>query len=63
MRRFCTQQSCSLSTGGGKLAVLGSGAMFSDAYIDKEDNGRIRDVIFDFLTVGLVKRSESNMQT
>lgn len=35
---------------GGKLAVLGSGAMFSDQYIDKEDNNKIKDVIFEFLT-------------
>ena len=26
--------------GGGKLAVLGSAAMMSDSYIDKEDNNR-----------------------
>lgn len=35
---------------GGKLAVLGSGAMLSDQYIDKEDNHKVKDVIFDFLT-------------
>ncbi len=34
----------------GKLAVVGSGAMFSDQYIDKEDNNKIKDVIFEFLT-------------
>lgn len=34
----------------GKLVVVGSGAMFSDQYIDKEDNNKIKDVIFDFLT-------------
>ena len=33
----------------GKLVVVGSGAMFSDQYIDKEDNHKIKDVIFDFL--------------
>jgi hypothetical protein len=27
-------------TGGGKLVVLGSAAMLSDQYIDKEDNAR-----------------------
>ena len=37
-------------TGGGKLAVLGSSAMMSDAYIDKEDNSRVKDVIMTFLT-------------
>ena len=30
--------------------VVGSGAMFSDQYIDKEDNHKIKEVIFDFLT-------------
>ena len=35
---------------GGKLAVVGSGAMFSDQFLDKEDNNKIKDVIFDFLT-------------
>jgi len=29
-------------TGGGKLVVLGSAAMLSDQYIDKEDNSRYR---------------------
>lgn len=36
--------------GRGKLAVLGSGHMFDDTYMDKEDNAKIRDVIFTFLT-------------
>ena len=35
---------------GGKLAVVGSGAMFSDQFLDKEDNNKIKDVIFEFLT-------------
>ena len=30
--------------------MVGSGAMFSDQYIDKEDNHKIKEVIFDFLT-------------
>ena len=34
----------------GKLVVVGSGAMFSDQYIDKEDNHKIKEVVFDFLT-------------
>ena len=34
----------------GKLVVVGSGAIFSDQYIDKEDNHKIKEVIFDFLT-------------
>ena len=37
----------------GKLAVVGSGAMFSDQYIDKEDNHKLKDVVFDFLTEGM----------
>jgi len=37
-------------SGGGKLAVLGSAAMMSDTYIDKEDNSRVKDVILSFLT-------------
>ena len=36
--------------GGGRLAVLGSAAMMSDSYIDKEDNSRVKDVILSFLT-------------
>ena len=28
--------------------------MFSDQYIDKEDNHKIKDVIFEFLTEGKV---------
>jgi len=35
---------------GGKLAVLGSPAMFSDAYVDKEDNFQIFGIIYKFLT-------------
>lgn len=34
----------------GKLVVLGSAHMFSDQYIDKEENNKLRDVIFNFLT-------------
>ena len=33
---------------GGKLAVVGSGAMFSDQYIDKEDNSKIKVHTFTF---------------
>ena len=39
-----------LSGSNGKLVVVGSGAIFSDQYIDKEDNHKIKEVIFDFLT-------------
>ncbi|PVD23394.1 hypothetical protein C0Q70_16663 [Pomacea canaliculata] len=34
----------------GKLVVLGSTHMFSDQYLDKEDNGKILDVLIQFLT-------------
>ncbi|CAB4065322.1 IFT52 [Lepeophtheirus salmonis] len=37
-------------TTNGKLAVLGSTAIFSDQYIDKEDNHKLKDIIFNFLT-------------
>ena len=30
--------------------MLGSAAMMSDTYIDKEDNSRVKDVILSFLT-------------
>ena len=30
--------------------MVGSGAMFSDQFLDKEDNNKIKDVIFNFLT-------------
>lgn len=37
-------------SGGGKLVVLGSSHVLSDQYIDKEDNDKLREVIFSFLT-------------
>lgn len=30
--------------------MLGSAHMFTDQYIDREDNSKIKDVIFQFLT-------------
>ena len=39
----------------GKLAVVGSAAMLSDQYIDKEDNNRVKDVLLSFLTSDDVK--------
>ncbi|KAG5835698.1 hypothetical protein ANANG_G00246760 [Anguilla anguilla] len=41
-----------LSTGSvrGRLAVLGSCHMFSDQYLDKEENSKIMDVVFQWLT-------------
>lgn len=43
---------CSLVTGmkTGKIAVLGSGHMLSDKYLNCEKNDRFRDIIFNFLT-------------
>lgn len=36
---------------GGRVAVMASGHMLSDQYIDREENSKIKDVIFQFLTV------------
>ncbi|KAJ3304684.1 Intraflagellar transport protein 52 [Blyttiomyces sp. JEL0837] len=36
--------------GKGKLMVVGSGLMFSDQYIEKEENGKLFDVLVQFLT-------------
>ncbi|CAM4733194.1 unnamed protein product [Leuciscus chuanchicus] len=38
----------------GKLAVLGSCHMFSDQYLDKEENSKIMDVVFQWLTTDSV---------
>lgn len=41
---------------GGKIVVMGSGHMFSDKYIDQENNEKFREVIFEFLkSSGCVK--------
>ncbi|XP_045616151.1 intraflagellar transport protein 52 homolog [Procambarus clarkii] len=37
-------------TSNGRVAVLGSAHMFTDYYIDREENSKIKDVIFQFLT-------------
>ncbi|KAL1463768.1 hypothetical protein WDU94_015489 [Cyamophila willieti] len=34
---------------GGKMVVLGSGAMWSDSYLDLEENDKLRQIIFSFL--------------
>ncbi|KAL2913990.1 hypothetical protein HK105_206428 [Polyrhizophydium stewartii] len=39
-----------ISNKGGKLVALGSAQMFSDAYIEKEENGKLFDVLIQFLT-------------
>uniref|UniRef100_A0A915ACJ2 Uncharacterized protein n=1 Tax=Parascaris univalens TaxID=6257 RepID=A0A915ACJ2_PARUN len=38
---------------GGKVVVVGSVQMFSDQYVDKEENAKIWDVIMKYLTEGL----------
>uniref|UniRef100_A0AAY4EIS6 ABC-type uncharacterized transport system domain-containing protein n=2 Tax=Denticeps clupeoides TaxID=299321 RepID=A0AAY4EIS6_9TELE len=39
---------------GGKLAVLGSCHMFSDQYLDKEENSKIMDVVCQWLTTDTI---------
>ncbi|XP_076439814.1 intraflagellar transport protein 52 homolog [Babylonia areolata] len=39
----------------GKLVVLGSTHMFSDQYLDKEENNKILDVLIQFLTTDEIK--------
>ncbi|KAJ3285777.1 Intraflagellar transport protein 52, partial [Borealophlyctis nickersoniae] len=36
--------------GRGKLVVVGSAQMFSDAYIEKEENGKLFDILVEFCT-------------
>jgi len=36
----------------GRIAVLGAGAMFEDVWLDKEDNSKIMDFLFRWLTPG-----------
>ncbi|XP_054275371.1 intraflagellar transport protein 52 homolog [Macrosteles quadrilineatus] len=40
---------------GGKLVVLGSSHLLSDQYIDKEDNDKLREIIFSYLTTDQVQ--------
>ncbi|KAB1262488.1 Intraflagellar transport protein 52-like protein [Camelus dromedarius] len=49
---FYHSKLCHQQNQGGKLAVLGSCHMFSDQYLDKEENGKIMDVVFQWLTTG-----------
>ncbi len=37
------------------MAVVGSGTMFADQFLEKEDNTKIMNVLFDFLTTENVK--------
>ncbi|XP_078411148.1 intraflagellar transport protein 52 homolog isoform X2 [Cetorhinus maximus] len=43
---------------GGKLAVLGSCHMVSDQYLDKEENGKIMDVVFQWLTTNEIQLNQ-----
>lgn len=43
------------SKNGSKIVVFGSVHMFSDKYIDKEDNAKIKDVVFQYLTSDDIK--------
>jgi len=43
------------SVGYGKVAVVGSILMFSDQYIDKEENGKFLDVIIQWLTTDKIE--------
>jgi intraflagellar transport protein 52 len=49
--------------GAGKLAVLGSCHMFTDQYLDKEDNGKLLNIIVDWLTSDLVQVCTSETHT
>lgn len=42
----------------GRVAVLGSAHMFNDQYIDREENSKIKDVIFQFLTAADFKLNQ-----
>lgn len=53
LRDGVMRQVCAFSehpTSRGRVAVLGSGHMLTDHYIDKEENTKIKDVIFQYLT-------------
>ncbi|TGZ32861.1 hypothetical protein CRM22_011425 [Opisthorchis felineus] len=41
--------------GGGALAVVGSAAMFSDAYVTKEDNLKILEILLNYLSNDAIK--------
>uniref|UniRef100_A0A8C5MY82 IFT52 GIFT domain-containing protein n=1 Tax=Leptobrachium leishanense TaxID=445787 RepID=A0A8C5MY82_9ANUR len=43
---------------GGKLAVLGSCHMFSDQYLDKEENAKILDVLMQWLTTNDIRLNQ-----
>ncbi|XP_072259832.1 intraflagellar transport protein 52 homolog [Pyxicephalus adspersus] len=43
---------------GGKLAVVGSCHMFNDQYLDKEENGKILDVLMQWLTTNDIQLNQ-----
>ncbi|NXE54724.1 IFT52 protein, partial [Casuarius casuarius] len=47
---------------GGKMAVLGSCHMFSDEYLDKEENSKIMDVLFQWLTTSDIQLNQVDME-
>ncbi|XP_061864911.1 intraflagellar transport protein 52 homolog isoform X3 [Colius striatus] len=47
---------------GGKLAALGSSHMFSDQYLDKEENSKIMDVLFQWLTTSDIYLNQIDME-
>ncbi|XP_063311762.1 intraflagellar transport protein 52 homolog isoform X1 [Pelobates fuscus] len=48
----------SFQTQGGKLAVMGSCHMFSDQYLDKEENSKILDVLMQWLTTNDIRLNQ-----
>ncbi|XP_062445097.1 intraflagellar transport protein 52 homolog isoform X2 [Rhea pennata] len=47
---------------GGKIAVLGSCHMFCDQYLDKEENSKIMDVLFQWLTTSDIQLNQVDME-
>lgn len=39
-----------MQSGAGKLVVMGSAHIFSDQYLDKEENAKLQEVVFRWLT-------------
>lgn len=42
----------------GKLAVIGSGHLLTDKYINWEENDKIREILFDFLITNNITLNE-----
>lgn len=49
---------CQPKRGGGKLAVLGSCHMFHDSYLTKEENGKVLDVLLEWLTADSISLNQ-----